>query len=281
MRVIWGLVFAIVPLWPFKPNLTFIPDWENYRFVLKAKLELQSFVDRESYSVAREILLEGLREGLSYYLEELYFDQNLQIKDVLMQNPGFAQEYSFYISQINLQFFSQDGNSFHGVLEIPVRQSRGFYSILPMPWNKRNYEGLLPEEYVGQAYVVKKIQKEYINSVGEPYTCLIIDVRNLPFMPSFAPRVFSKNGRLIYGPEFLNAATGKERGVVGFYYSLEHPELARRVGKKALYVLPLTVSGKNQTNVVLAEEDVEDIFGHPVTLKNLRKARVAFILDRK
>ena len=93
-----------------------------------------------------------------------------------------------------------------------------------------------------------------------------------------APRIYSQNGRLIYGPEFIRRDVGTNRGIAAYVKSIAHAEVTRRAGKHPLLTVALAAQGKYQTNIVLATEEITKLFDHKQTVKNLLKCRVVIIV---
>ncbi|MCS6985793.1 MAG: hypothetical protein NZM25_11795 [Leptospiraceae bacterium] len=258
---------------------SFVADWENYRLRIDVQLDRSQLEDQHNLLHIRDRLKEECLLAISDVLEKMPVDNSYKLGDLLLRYPDFASTYAQFLRSLELQRFLQEGAIFSAGLDIPLRGPRGLLGILPLPYGRLRYEGLQEAEYVSEAYLLNRVQGEYLpRAARQAYSGLLIDVRSLPFSPSLAPRIFSQEGRLIYGPEYLSFQAVRQRALAGFFQSTEHPEVERRVGKKPFFVVPLDLRGKQRTDVVLAEEDVQELFAHPETLRNLQKTRVVFLV---
>ncbi len=259
-------------------EVLFQPDWSRYIIRVDRELETPERELGKSQSI-RASAHEAVLLGASRPLEAFPVDNTRLLRDILAVNPTFAGEYSIFLQNLPLNRARFSGKTYYAGIDIPLRGTKGLLAILPLPWERNQYAALSDEEYISEAYESNRLRSEYRNSPApEQYTGLIVDMRGIEFRPALAPRIFSEDGRLIYGPEFLSRRAGIERGIAGYARSLSDTELKARTGKRPLHIVALESMGHYRTDAVIAEEDAMKIFDHPTTLKNLRKAKVVFLI---
>ena len=254
--------------------------WQHY----KIKVSGNSMLEEKPHSSGRNFWREESREAsmkkLSLFLESFLVDRKTRIKNILNNNPDFAREYTVFLDSLRLdRFFIKEGQSFSGMFVL-LRGNRSLLSILPLSWKQLDYQDLKPSEYVGDGYLDTEIKKSFrTNLLPVRYTGLIVDVRGYGFQPSLSPRILSQNGKLVYGAEFLNPALGVQRGIVGFSKDMNSKEVARRTGERPLLAVALSVSGRFNADAIISHRDLQDLFRHPGSVKNLLKCKVIFLID--
>lgn len=282
MKRLW----VIIPLF-YALTLTaavdreYTPDWSSYELKIEALLKKDSYIKVSRRMELRMSAKEELLKRASLALENSEIDSEHSLKDYLATNSSFARKYALFLEDLELGgvFFSHRG--IDARLSIPLRGRKGLLRILPLPWQQNNYAILQPEDYMGAAYEQTEARGEYRKSYAPAvYTGLIIDVRDHHFTPSLAPRVYSADGRLLYGPEYLNRYAGIRRGVAGFGTSLNDRHLKNRAGSSPMLSHALSIKGRNLTDAVISEEDSRRILAHRKSVKNLKKARVVFLISK-
>ena len=254
--------------------------WDVYKIEHNIKLPIPVNLLESSRSSLSEYAISKSLESLDVLLENIIVD-DFTMANFLENNESFSQEYSIFLQNTNRStFFSKNRHLYSSYL-IPLRGSKSLLSILPLSWLEAKYEDLESKEDVGEAYFRKNISASFFqtNTLSVPFSGVIIDMRGLNFQESLSPKVFSEDGILIYGVEFLKKEIGVQRGVAGFYKNAEEIEAKIRVGNKPLYIAAYSSYGKNRNNVVISLEDTQKIFSHKKTLQALLKARIIFITD--
>jgi len=109
-------------------------------------------------------------------------------------------------------------------------------------------------------------------------TGLIIDAQNLPFIPSLTPKVLDEEGREIYGSAYVSQEWVKKQGMVGYAKSLEEARANPRVSGNPLVVKAIQVSGPNNRDLILSNEDARKIRQLSQNLNFLDHAKVMIIV---
>ncbi|MDH5717187.1 MAG: hypothetical protein OEZ22_06080 [Spirochaetia bacterium] len=275
-------LFSFVKSNSDKNNISNISiDWKNFVIQVNGELQFSKKVLISERALLREQTKEDILQMISYSLEELTVDETNLMKDILRANSLFSREYSLFLETLEIKKMFFQENKIVTAMTIPLRGAKGLLSRMPISWNMYAYEALKEEEYVTDAYQISNVKSEYLKPlVPVKYTGLIIDARKLELLPSFAPKIYDQNGRLIYGPEFVPEKTGKLRGVAGYVSKIEDKEVELRAGKKPLLIIAVETLGNYKTNVVILSNDAKKIFDHKQNLENLRKCRVVFLINK-
>lgn len=109
-------------------------------------------------------------------------------------------------------------------------------------------------------------------------TGLIIDAQNLPFIPSLTPKVLDEEGREIYGSAYVSREWTEKQGMVGYAKSLEEARANPRVSGNPLVVKAIQVSGPNNRDLILSNEDARKIRQLSQNLNFLDHAKVMIIV---
>ncbi len=116
----------------------------------------------------------------------------------------------------------------------------------------------------------------------EAYTGLVIDCRGLGMVHSLCPRILDQSGQNIWSTLSVSAELVNERGIAGFFESLNDPRLVDRAGKHPLVIRALRVSGGKtfKTDAVVSPADAELIRNVNAEALFLEKLNVAFLVDK-
>lgn len=254
-------------------------DWARFRINVAATIAIDENLSVTQRDLIRSQAKERILTRASLYLEEFFVDANWRISDVLNDNRQFSREYSLFLETIELGSLFFRSSKIETNLVIPIRGRRGLLNRVPLPWATERYQLLRKSEYIGEAYQQREAHGEYDSSLSPVrYTGLLIDARELDLRPSLAPRIYSQDGKLLYGPEYLTAQAGTSRGVASYVTEYGHKEVSRRAGRHPLLTAALSVQGRYQTNLVIASEDAARLFDHPDTLRNLQKCKVVIMV---
>ena len=264
----------------YTPNLnekyTLKTNWSSFKMVVWGFLRLQihSIPRKEIRTITKEKML----LSISSHLENSVISDDAKIRDLLNHNMTFAQQYSTFLQSLELGsiFFQFDGIKSNMI--IPLRGKTGLLGFLPAPWSQEDYQILEESSELTNAYYNKKVRGEFYRSLAPvSYTGLLIDATQLILKEALLPRIYSQDGRLIYGPEFVQRRVGIQRGLVSYVYNSKDVEINRRAGKHPLMTAALTTKGKNSTNLVISLEDTTKLLDHKQTAINLKKCRVVII----
>jgi len=255
-------------------------NWQRYRLNIHAKIELPVESNDLSNYVMRSYVKEIVARKVSSSMENLVIDNEHKLMDMLDSSVTFRREYPMYLDSMEISSVNYRNNSIYTRAVLPIRGSNGLLSRIPIEWETVRYSSLEGDEYITDVYNESSVNYEYKrNSLPIDYTGLIVDIRGQAIQKAVVPRIFSQSGRLIYGPEFINRKIGTVRGLVSYVKSLNDPEVAIRAGSKPYFTAALSMSGKFNSDPVIAETEVANFLESTESIKNLLKCRVIFLVD--
>lgn len=130
---------------------------------------------------------------------------------------------------------------------------------------------------------LQQYQKEAAPSAPKPksYTGLVIDARGLGAKPALAPRLLNEEGEEAYSVAYVEQRGTAEQGIVIYVPDPASAEANPRVTNTPLLVKALRAQGKQRTDLVISDADVQTIHGVPEHFKFLKQAKVLVIIDPK
>lgn len=109
------------------------------------------------------------------------------------------------------------------------------------------------------------------------YSGVVIDARGLDVEPMLFPAVINEYGLEIYGRHLVDIKHAVKSGIVSYVYNEEDASKSRNAGERPYYCVALkSIDG----SPVISDSDAKKIYSSPETLKELKKCRVIFIIDR-
>jgi len=289
-KLIVGFIFflTINAVFGYKENnldeekSNFNMDWRLYQYNIQSYINIiESTSVNERYYLrnqVKEIMLKKISVGI----ENMFVDNTHKIMDILDQNSDFRQEYPLFMQSINIVRMTFRNSMIEVSTALPMRGGRGLLSHIPLPWGTMSYNPLLAPEYVGEAYAKTSVGNEYESGlIPIKYSGVIIDLRGMDINEAFAPRIFSQTGRLIYGPEFILSKIGIQRGIVAYTHDISDSEVRIRAGDSPYFTVALATRGLYKTDVVISNKDAARLLQHAVTIENLQKCRVVFLVDNR
>lgn len=141
-------------------------------------------------------------------------------------------------------------------------------------------DAILPQQMGGQQpgnvqYATQAAQ-QFVNTA---YSGLIIDARGLGLNPAMAPKILDENGNEVYGTGFVSREYAVQIGVVGYEKNLERAKSNERVADNAIVVKAKTVSGTNQSDVVIDNNSAANIQAAAKNLNFMEQCKVMIIVD--
>ncbi|MCX5907655.1 MAG: hypothetical protein NTY64_10825 [Deltaproteobacteria bacterium] len=109
-------------------------------------------------------------------------------------------------------------------------------------------------------------------------TGLIVDARDSSFNPTASPKILGVDGREVYGSAYLDKQWVEKHGVVGYSKSMEDAKANPRVGENPHIVKPIKVTGPNNKDLVISDEDARKIRELAKNLNFLDQAKVMIIV---
>ena len=109
-------------------------------------------------------------------------------------------------------------------------------------------------------------------------TGLIVDAKDLSFNPTASVKILDEEGREVYGSAYLDKQWVEKQGVVGYANSLADAKGNERVGKNPHVVKAIRVTGPNNKDLVLSEEDARKVRELGKSLNFLDHAKVIIVV---
>lgn len=191
----------------------------------------------------------------------------IKVSSLFIVNNYFTRDESVRSQLLSLLYGLEVENSviekstIKGNLVFPLYGEKGISSSF--------YKNIKPE------VVTNFLKKDKLNRY---YDTLIIDmVMFKNFNMSLMPRILSQKGQLVHGVETVDPKILQKQGPVHYASSiteaLNHP--AR--GKRIAYVLPAEPSGTFNSDIILFDSDIEDLFSQQRSIDNFKQGRVIVI----
>ena len=110
------------------------------------------------------------------------------------------------------------------------------------------------------------------------YTGLIFEAQHLSFIPSASPKVLDEDGREVYGSAYVDKDWVEKQGIVGYAKSLEEAKGNQRVAENPLVIKALKVTGANNRDLVISNEDARKIRELARNINFLERSKVMIVL---
>ncbi|MCC5813689.1 MAG: hypothetical protein JJT78_02960 [Leptospira sp.] len=220
----------------------------------------------EARSIAYSNAHKKNRSRMNIAMEKLLFDENYTLGEYMEENPKYKSKI--------IHYFNENPEKETIVYE---KNKLVLESRLNLLGSQELISVFFPE--LG-GEVLPEIHDDL---PSDSFTGLIIDARGTSFRPSLFPKIQNQEGRDIFSRKIANPNSILELGLVSYMENSNHPSVARRVGRNPYLVNPMSVVGKNLTNLVLANEEIAKIISSPSNRKNLRLCKVVILvgeLDR-
>ena len=114
---------------------------------------------------------------------------------------------------------------------------------------------------------------------AERFTGVLIDARDLHIRPALAPRILNENGKIIYGPKFINRNYAIEIGMVGYSNDINSVREDVRIRNNPLVIKAIKTFEPNNTDVMISNIDAILIHAGAANLNFLEKCRVILLID--
>lgn len=200
------------------------------------------------------------RLKLSTVLEKIRVDASSRLGDWRQRHESFNRDFQMIIHDAPIFNSRVSTNSVAVELVLPFTGRGGLLHYLPRLYEKRPLPAYPEEEF------------------SDEYTSLIVDVSHLPFRFSLNPRLFTEDGREVYGPDYVSKNYAVETGLAGYALSLEKARELDRAGARPLYTRGLQTRAPSHTDVVVADEEIARILAVAGNRKQLFKCRLIFVV---
>ncbi len=110
------------------------------------------------------------------------------------------------------------------------------------------------------------------------YTGLIFDAQNLTFTPSASVKILDEDGREVYGSAYVSKDWAEKQGIVSYVKDLSQAKANQRVAGNPLVIKAIKVTGPNNKDLVISNDDARRIRELAKHLNFLDAAKVVIIV---
>lgn len=237
------------------PKIIFNPDHPEFASENTAtSLTEARYIARQKAKEIAEIQL--MHAVLSLPVDHEYtIQEKMKIDENLADRMGILSRY-FIVQKVNT------GEGFVSIeLAIPFFSEKGLFSII----SDSNYGS-------------EKILEYPESKIRQKITGIIIDCTEFSsFRPAVETRIYTDQGKMIYGPEILSSRITVQQGLGGFYPSQILASRDFRAGISPYY---LYASSVDRGRIYLDSKEVKRILSSPGGQNALRHGRVLFLTAR-
>jgi hypothetical protein len=110
------------------------------------------------------------------------------------------------------------------------------------------------------------------------YTGLIFDAQNLTFTPSASVKILDEDGREVYGSAYVSQDWADKHGIVSYVKDLAQAKANQRVAGNPLVIKAIKVTGPNNKDLVISNDDARRIRDLAKHLNFLDAGKVVIIV---
>ena len=110
------------------------------------------------------------------------------------------------------------------------------------------------------------------------YTGLIFDAQNLTFTPSASVKILDEDGREVYGSAYVSKDWAEKQGIVSYVKDLAQAKANQRVAGNPLVIKAIKVTGPNNKDLVISNEDARKVRDLSKNINFLDAAKVVIIV---
>jgi hypothetical protein len=110
------------------------------------------------------------------------------------------------------------------------------------------------------------------------YTGLIFDAQNLTFTPSASVKILDEDSREVYGSAYVSRDWAEKHGIVSYVKDLAQAKANQRVAGNPLVIKAIRVTGPNNKDLVISNDDARRVRDLAKHLNFLDAAKVVIIV---
>ena len=110
------------------------------------------------------------------------------------------------------------------------------------------------------------------------YTGLVFDAQSLAFTPSASVKVLDEDGREVYGSAYVSKDWAEKQGIVSYVKDMDQAKANQRVAGNPLVIKAIKVTGPNNKDLVISNDDARRIRDLAKHLNFLDAAKVVIIV---
>lgn len=258
-----------------RPQKDVIVDWSAGYLSARATVDLKKIVYDErspdfgkpwtamSLTDARSTARRSASERASEMLMKTLEDLPLDLGKTLGQRAGRDEGLNQRIGAIQSLFIVKSENTGEGYVSVEMA----------IPFYGRDGLMSLVADSGAQSIEIPEIPSD---TFRDNITGIIIDLTEFPeFRPTLLPKIFSDQGRFLYGAESVLVRTVIKRGLVAYHTTPEAAKKDPRAGVNPYY---LYASSARDGGIYLDSSEVTRLLSSPQARRALRSAQVIFVL---
>jgi hypothetical protein len=110
------------------------------------------------------------------------------------------------------------------------------------------------------------------------YTGVIFDAQTLTFTPSASVKILDEDGREVYGSAYVAKDWADKHGIVSYAKTLEQAKTNQRVAGNPLVIKAVRVTGANNKDLVISNDDARRVRDLAKHLNFLDAAKVVIVV---
>lgn len=110
------------------------------------------------------------------------------------------------------------------------------------------------------------------------YTGLIFDAQSLTFTPSASVKILDEDGREVYGSAYVARDWADKHGIVSYAKTLAQAKDNQRVAGNPLVIKAVQVTGPNNKDLVISNDDARRVRALAKHLNFLDAAKVVIVV---
>lgn len=282
MRKLWFFFF----LWPFLGwSIDFFWDSEKVKKteVIQVFPAYQSVINWTKGKIRCEVWVPfspNISPNIGKTRAQIENEVRNELRDKIVKVMGYVR-----ISDL---FLLRDYYSLQSQIRSELLEKVNYAFYYPLLQEKNQVKGIAELDFFGPKGIAEVFFRErekislvsYIQKQRDVpwYDGVIVDMFwYTQFLPSLYFRIYDEKGNLIYGPEVVEEAILINQGVCEYVASLGAAFQSRRLGTKIFYVVPLSVRGRNPTEVVISQKDAKKLLANAKTHEALKAGRVVVV----
>ena len=235
-------------------------DWSKGKIYLKVREFFSKNINDSNYSLANinEMRLKARRQALEKAEEKL----SILINNIEILNSKKS------IAKLDKPFHIESRYTANDYIDLVLSLSL---------WGENSLYTLISKDE-NTSYKIPELKSKL---TAPKISSLILITKGLnDFKPSLSPRIYSKDGLVIYSPEIANRYCAKHAGLSVYYELVDTATKDDRAGKSPYISYPIALSGKHKHDLILHDKDIIKILTSPTGRKALLECRVIIVIDK-
>lgn len=116
---------------------------------------------------------------------------------------------------------------------------------------------------------------------GTDYDSLVIDARNIGFIPSLFPTIYDEDGNEIYNIAYINKKAASANGYIKYSTNsfLTNQNIENIIGEKPYNIVAWGSKGRFSSDLIIGNEDASIIMSSRNLKSAIKNCKVVFIID--